>query len=93
VDGVLPGRSTEQSIAFRDAVIRWAAAHRKWFWNDLPEAIAQLMKIKFSPQDLVVVHGVDGEDRTEYSLNILHLERSPKSRLWYIKSWKAYTIS
>jgi hypothetical protein len=48
VDGVLPGRTAEQSISFCDVIIRWATAHRKWFWDSLPEAIAQLMKIKFS---------------------------------------------
>jgi hypothetical protein len=75
VDGVLPGRTAEQSIAFRDLVIRWATAHRRWFWDSLPEAVAQLMKIKFSPQDLVVVRGEDGEEGTEYALNMLHLEQ------------------
>jgi hypothetical protein len=48
VDDVLPGRTAEQSIAFCNVIIHWATAHRKWFWDSLPEAIAQLMKIKFS---------------------------------------------
>jgi hypothetical protein len=75
VDGVLPGRTAEQSIEFRDIVIRWATAHRKWFWDSLPEAIAQLMKIKLIYQDLVVLRGKDGEEGTEYALNILHMEQ------------------
>jgi hypothetical protein len=75
VDGVLPGRTTKQSIAFRDLVIRWSTAHCKWFWDSLPEAIAQLMKIKFSYNDLIVIRGEDGEEGAEYALNMLHLEQ------------------
>jgi hypothetical protein len=88
IDGILPGRTAEQSIAFRDVIIRWSTAHRKWFWDSLPEAVAQLKKIKFSYPDLIVVRGEDRKEGAEYASICSTWNKSPKSPSLCTRCWK-----
>ncbi|KAK6971387.1 hypothetical protein R3P38DRAFT_2425775, partial [Favolaschia claudopus] len=74
VGGVLPGRTAEESIAFRDVIIRLTTAHRRWFWEDLAEGVAKITSIKISNDDLVGYGDPDGTNLVTYSLNQLHLE-------------------
>ncbi|KAJ7256981.1 hypothetical protein C8J57DRAFT_961908, partial [Mycena rebaudengoi] len=39
VDGKLPHRSMEESIALRDVLIRWTAPHMELQWENLPQGI------------------------------------------------------
>ncbi|KAJ7106503.1 hypothetical protein C8R43DRAFT_841636, partial [Mycena crocata] len=71
VDGLLPGKSSEEAMVLRDIIIRWTLGHRGWFWNYLPHAIADLAQIKFTREDLVPYQD---QGVRVYSLNGYHLE-------------------
>ncbi|KAG6905545.1 hypothetical protein DXG01_002080 [Tephrocybe rancida] len=44
IDGVLPGKTGEESIELRDAIIRWTHPHLGLVWASLPEAIEDMQK-------------------------------------------------
>ncbi|KAG6904377.1 hypothetical protein DXG01_010537, partial [Tephrocybe rancida] len=44
IDGVLPGKTSEESIELRDAIIQWTCPHLALLWASLPEAIEDMQK-------------------------------------------------
>ncbi|KAK6987821.1 hypothetical protein R3P38DRAFT_2456315, partial [Favolaschia claudopus] len=81
VDGVLPGRTPEESIMFRDIMIRLTTSHRRWFWDDLAEGVAKIVSLKFTKDDIVAYGDKDGTQLVTYSLNQVHLEQFAQTAL------------
>ncbi|KAG6913792.1 hypothetical protein DXG01_004291 [Tephrocybe rancida] len=44
INGVLPGKTSEESIKLRDAIIQWTRPHLALLWASLPEAIEDMRK-------------------------------------------------
>ncbi|KAJ6455553.1 hypothetical protein DFH09DRAFT_864427, partial [Mycena vulgaris] len=72
VDGVLPGKTTEETMMLRDVVMRWSLPHRSWYWNLLQQGVTDSSKIKITYEDLVSYKTAGS---VLYSLNAFHLEQ------------------
>ncbi|KAJ7137639.1 hypothetical protein C8R46DRAFT_854705, partial [Mycena filopes] len=71
VNHLLPGRSAEASIAFRDVVMRWQLPHISMFWMNLEEGINRMCQLRPSYEDLWTY----GEaNALQYSLGVPLLE-------------------
>ncbi|KAF8988658.1 hypothetical protein BDZ89DRAFT_916549, partial [Hymenopellis radicata] len=55
VDGVLPGRSKEESLWIRELVIRISYPHAGNFWRNLPEGIGEVLRTVITRDDLTRV--------------------------------------
>ncbi|KAG6913659.1 hypothetical protein DXG01_005284, partial [Tephrocybe rancida] len=62
VDSRLPGKSAEETIALRDAVIRWMQPHMDLVWETLPLAVADFKD-----------HQVSLENISEYVCDDVHM--------------------
>ncbi|KAJ7668764.1 hypothetical protein DFH06DRAFT_982847 [Mycena polygramma] len=70
-DGRLDGKTAEESINFRDIIMRWTQPHAQWYWDDLAEGVLWFSRRKFTREDLQA-YGEKGD--IVYSLNRIHLE-------------------
>ncbi|KAJ7429067.1 hypothetical protein B0H11DRAFT_1770261, partial [Mycena galericulata] len=75
VDGLLPGKTAEETMAFRDVIIHWSTVHCLYFWVTLPEAIKEFSTIKVSMSELWTYGTEDAEHIPVYSLGNYLLER------------------
>ncbi|KAJ7503819.1 hypothetical protein B0H11DRAFT_1710594, partial [Mycena galericulata] len=75
VDGLLPGKTAEETMAFRDVIIRCTTVHRLYFWVTLEEAIEEFSTIKVSVSDLWAYGTEDADNMPVYSLGKYLLER------------------
>ncbi|KAG6913039.1 hypothetical protein DXG01_010265, partial [Tephrocybe rancida] len=66
VDGIIPGRSKEESDLVRDILIRWSSPHKDCLWTDMNTALKDFSKISISLRDL---KPYDGGEKTVYALN------------------------
>ncbi|KAF8217569.1 hypothetical protein K438DRAFT_1531477, partial [Mycena galopus ATCC 62051] len=74
VDSVLPGKTTEETIAFRDVIMRWTQPHINLNWETLEEGINLFKEEKPSRHGLLVFRHPDQVSST-YSLGAFFLER------------------
>ncbi|KAJ7241594.1 hypothetical protein C8J57DRAFT_1084912, partial [Mycena rebaudengoi] len=70
-DGLLPGKTAEETIKFRDVIMRWTLPHRIWGWENIEEGIADLKEVKPSKKELFAF---GTKEETVYSLGEFHLE-------------------
>ncbi|KAJ7102630.1 hypothetical protein B0H15DRAFT_943534 [Mycena belliarum] len=47
-DGMLPGKTAEQTMQLRDVVMRYSLPHRNYYWNPLAQGIRDMAKIKLT---------------------------------------------
>ncbi|KAF8143742.1 hypothetical protein K438DRAFT_1515332, partial [Mycena galopus ATCC 62051] len=74
VDGVLPGKTVEETITLRDIVMRWSQPHINLNWETLEEGIAQFKDEKPAKHGLLEFRHPNGTS-TMYSLGSFYLNR------------------
>ncbi|KAJ7898352.1 hypothetical protein B0H13DRAFT_2337526 [Mycena leptocephala] len=72
VDGLLPGKTAEETIAFRDVVMCWELPHINLYWETLEEGIASFGEQKPAYEHLLVYQSDQG---LVYSLGSFCLEQ------------------
>jgi hypothetical protein len=72
VDGLLPGKTAEETIAFRDIVMRWELPHLNLYWETLDEGIASFGEQKPAHEHLLAYQTDKGP---VYSLGSFLLEQ------------------
>jgi hypothetical protein len=72
VDGLLPGKTTEETISLRDIIMRWEFPHIHLYWERLEEGIALFKDEKPKYEDLLIYQSDKGP---VYSLGSFYLER------------------
>ncbi|KAF8143406.1 hypothetical protein K438DRAFT_1516035, partial [Mycena galopus ATCC 62051] len=72
VDGLLPGKTTEETMVLRDIVMRWVQPHINLNWETLKEGIQKFSEEKPSKHGLLVFRH---QERAVYSLGSFLLER------------------
>ncbi|KAJ7269462.1 hypothetical protein C8J57DRAFT_1007458, partial [Mycena rebaudengoi] len=70
-DGRLPGKTVEETMHFRDVVMRWMLPHRTWGWESIEEGLTELKDVKPSKKELFAF---GTKEATVYSLGEFHLE-------------------
>ncbi|KAF8135889.1 hypothetical protein K438DRAFT_1514017, partial [Mycena galopus ATCC 62051] len=74
LDGLMPGKTPEETIAFRDVVMRWSQPHINLNWETLEEGISQFKEEKPSKHALLVFKHPNQVSNT-YSLGAFYLDR------------------
>ncbi|KAF8146253.1 hypothetical protein K438DRAFT_1535626, partial [Mycena galopus ATCC 62051] len=72
VDGLLPGKTAEETMVLRDIVMRWVQPHINLNWETLDEGILKFNEEKPVKLGLLVFKN---QDQTSYSLGSFLLER------------------
>jgi hypothetical protein len=72
VDGLLPGKTAEETIAFQAVVMRWELPHINLYWETLEEGIASFGEQKPAYEHLLVYQSDQGP---VYSLGSFYLEQ------------------
>jgi hypothetical protein len=72
VDGLLPGKTTEETIAFRDIVMCWELPHINLYWETLDEGITSFGEQKPAHEHLLAYQTDKG---LVYSLGSFLLEQ------------------
>jgi hypothetical protein len=72
-NGLLPGRTAEETIALQDVVMRWELPHINLYWEKLEEGIAVFSTEKPKYEDLLIYQTPQGGP--VYSLGSFLLER------------------
>ncbi|KAJ7086812.1 hypothetical protein B0H15DRAFT_781894, partial [Mycena belliarum] len=71
-DGMLPGKTAEQTMQLRDVVMRYSLPHRNYYWNHLAQGIRDMAEIKLTREDLIARQVGPA---IVYMLNDFHLEQ------------------
>ncbi|KAJ6569006.1 hypothetical protein B0H19DRAFT_890637, partial [Mycena capillaripes] len=71
--GLMPGKTAEETMILRDAIMRWEYPHRHFNWDSLAEGVRELSAVKVTTEDLVR-HAVGNETKL-YTLSPDILER------------------
>ncbi|KAJ7104809.1 hypothetical protein C8R44DRAFT_547867, partial [Mycena epipterygia] len=72
-DGILPGKSVEATMGFRDVFLRWTMPHRLFNWETLEEGVFDYTHVRITQKELMVFDLRGGAKL--YSLGTFHLER------------------
>jgi hypothetical protein len=72
VDGLLPGKTSEETISLRDVVMRWELPHIHLYWERLEDGISLFKDEKPKHEDLLIYQSDKGP---VYSLGSFYLER------------------
>ncbi|KAF8210237.1 hypothetical protein K438DRAFT_1554060, partial [Mycena galopus ATCC 62051] len=72
VDGLLPGKTAEETMVLRDLVMRWVQPHINLNWETLEEGIRKFGEEKPSKHGLLIFKH---QERVTYSLGSFLLER------------------
>ncbi|KAG6914376.1 hypothetical protein DXG01_000712 [Tephrocybe rancida] len=82
VDGRLPGKSAEETIALQDAVIRWTQPHMDLVWETLPLAVADFKDHQVSLENIseyvcddVHMYGLEAPELDEATHIVLAIEQ------------------
>lgn len=71
VDGILPGKTSEESMILRDVVMRWCLQHRNWNWDDLETGVREFYNLRVTTNNLTTY---EEEGYKTYTLGTFHLE-------------------
>ena len=70
INGVLPGRSSEDAFNLRNLILRWSMPHCQCFWDNLPEAVEMFSEKAFSVRDLISTDQGDLTFQRSFSGNL-----------------------
>ncbi|KAJ7684642.1 hypothetical protein DFH06DRAFT_970946, partial [Mycena polygramma] len=68
-DGLLEGRSAEETMMMRDILIRWTFAHSDLLWRKLEEGISSVVQLDAATKYMRTIERADGEVQQYYCVS------------------------